>query len=270
MSAASTAVAHEPAGDLPAALGGIVRDITRGGLAGVVVGLIGCGIGGRIVMRLAALIVPLSEGAHTENGNAIGDITLDGTIGLLVFGLIAGLVAAPIWVAVAPWIPGQGVRRAVAAMPVAVALGGSGLIDGDNRDFSILDHDPVVVGILVLLVALIGFMFPLVDDALDRWLPAATGRATSLYAVAASIGIAFALLVATSFLAAPELATVLTGVALIAVAVATLRTWVLRLKGEPASPRSILAGRVALVIAVAVGFVRLAPDLQRALGSAAI
>jgi hypothetical protein len=270
MSAASTAVADGPASDVPAALGGIFRDITRGGLAGVVVGLIGCGIGGRIVMRLAALLVPLSAGAHTENGNVIGEITLGGTLALGVFGLVVGLVAATIWVAVAPWIPGRGVRRAAVAIPVAVALGGSGLIDGDNRDFSILDHDPAVVGILVLLVALIGFMFPLVDDAIDRWLPAATGWAKTLYTVAASIGVGFALLVATSFLTAQHLATVLTGVALIGVAIATLRTWVLRVKGEPASSRLLLAGRAALVIAVAMGFVRLVPDLQRALGAAAI
>jgi hypothetical protein len=270
MSAASTAVADGPASDVPAALGGIFRDITRGGLAGVVVGLIGCGIGGRIVMRLAAVLVPMSDGAHTENGNVIGDITLGGSLALVVFGLIVGLVAATIWVAVAPWIPGRGVARAVAAMPVAVALGGSGLIDGDNRDFSILGHDPAVVGILVLLVALIGFMFPLVDDALDRWLPAAMGRAKTLYTVAASIGIGFALLVATAFLTAPEPATVLTGVALIGLALATLRTWVLRVKSEPASSRLLIAGRGALVVAIALGFIRLASDLTRALGDAAI
>lgn len=45
------------------------RDITRGGLAGLIVGVLLAGIGGRVVMRLAALLVPAADGAFTENGN---------------------------------------------------------------------------------------------------------------------------------------------------------------------------------------------------------
>ena len=168
MSAASTATADGPAREVAAALGGIFRDITRGGP----------GRCRRRADRLrdrrqdrdapAALIVPLSEGRphrerqrdrryHAGRNRGPPGVRTHHRLGR---GDDLGRVA--------PWIPGRGVRRAVAAMPVAVALGGSGLIDGENRDFSILDHDPAVVGILVLLVALIGFMFPLVDDALDR------------------------------------------------------------------------------------------------------
>ena len=47
----------------------------------MVVGLLVAGIGGRLVMRLAALLVPDSVGRFTENGNVIGTITLDGEVG---------------------------------------------------------------------------------------------------------------------------------------------------------------------------------------------
>jgi hypothetical protein len=267
MDASTAAVMDRPADDATAARSAVIlRTIARGGFAGVVVGLIVGGIGGRIVMRLAALAVPGSAGAVTENGNRIGDITLAGTLGLSVLGLFAGLVAATIWVAVSPWIPGLGLRRAVLAMPIAVALGAPGLIDGDNPDFSVLGHDPFVVAMLIVLVAIFGFLFAVVDQWLDRRLPIATGRAKTLYAIAASLGIGFGLLVLTAFLSSPEPMTVLTGVALIGVAVATLRLWVVRVAVEVPSSRLILAGRVALAVAVVLGSLRLVPQVSRALG----
>ena len=48
-----------------AAAQAIVRDIARGGLAGLVTGLLVAGVGGRLVMRIAALLVPGSAGAFT-------------------------------------------------------------------------------------------------------------------------------------------------------------------------------------------------------------
>jgi hypothetical protein len=151
-----------------AAIGDILRDIARGGMTGLIVGLVGIGIGGRIVMRLAALLVPGSDGAVTENGNRIGSITLGGSLGLVILGLFLGAAVATIWVVISPWIPGVGLRRALLAMPIAVGLGASGLIEGPNPDFVVLDHDRGVVGLLILLLAVIGLLFALVDDALDR------------------------------------------------------------------------------------------------------
>src|SRR4029079_5591713 len=98
------AIASErPAASAP---GEILRDIARGGLAGAIVGIVGAAIGGGVAMRLAALIVPSATGAFTENGNRIGEITLAGTVALLLVGLAAGVIGGAIWVAVSPWIPG--------------------------------------------------------------------------------------------------------------------------------------------------------------------
>ena len=104
--------------------GEILRDITRGGLAGLVVGIVVAGFGGRLVMRLAALVVPSANGAFTENGNRIGEITFVGSVALIIFaGLAASIFLAVVWVAISPWLPGRGVVRGLVAMPIAIAFG---------------------------------------------------------------------------------------------------------------------------------------------------
>ena len=86
--------------------GVILRDIARGGLAGLAVGVVVGGIGGRLAMRLIALLIPESTGRFTENGARIGDITLGGTFAVLLFGgLFAGIFVGTIWVVVSPWLP---------------------------------------------------------------------------------------------------------------------------------------------------------------------
>ena len=251
-----------------AAFGLIFRDIARGGITGLIVGLVGVGIGGRIVMRLAALLVPESVGEFTENGFRIGDITPGGSLGLVVFGMFAGAGVATIWVTVSPWIPGTGIRRALLAMPVAVGLGAFALIDGGNRDFFILRNDSGVSVVLIALIAVIGFLFALVDDALDRRLPPGTGPWFGAYLLLTTAGLGLAMIILAGFLSAPETVTVLIGVALLVVGLATLGTWVSRVRGRP-SPRWLpVVGHGALVAAVVLGCARTLPELVQTLGLA--
>jgi MFS family permease len=249
-----------------AAIADILRDIARGGITGLIVGLVGIGIGGRIVMRLAALLVPESVGAFTENGNRIGSITLGGSVGLVILGLFLGATVATIWVVISPWIPGVRLRRAILAMPIAVGLGASGLIEGQNPDFFVLDHHPAVVGLLLLLVAVIGLLFALVDEALDRRLPPATGRALTAYWVLTIIGLTVAMLVVLSILSNPK--TGLMGVALVAAGLSTLGAWSLRIKGSDRPTWLVVVGRSALVVAIVAGYASAVPEITRALGIA--
>lgn len=59
----------------PSPIGEVLRDIARGGIAGAIVGITVGGLGGRAVMRIAAILHPDAVGALTENGNRIGYIT---------------------------------------------------------------------------------------------------------------------------------------------------------------------------------------------------
>ena len=248
--------------------GEILREIARGGIASLVVGLLVAGLGGRLAMRLAAILVPDAVGAFTENGNRIGDVTLSGSLGLILGGLFLGPFAGVVWVVVSPWIPGAGLARAILTVPIAIALGTLVLIREDNRDFRVLDHDPAVVAVLLGLIAIVGLSISLVDDWLDRRMPQAApapSRATPVYAVLSLVGaiLVFPFVFISYF--EPELR--LVGLALVVVGLSTLAGWVIRHSGQ-ARPRKRLTivGRSALLAAVVFGVAAAVPEVSGALG----
>lgn len=264
-STAAPIVANE--GQTVGLIGVVLRDIARGGIAGAIAGIVVTGLGGRIVMRLAAIFVPESSGAFTENGNRIGDITLSGSVGFLPGGLFFGLFGATVWVVVSPWIPGAGLRRAILAMPIAVALTGMAVVRGDNPDFRILQHDGLVVGMLVALVALAGLSIALVDGWLERRLPrpGSSTRTDALYVV---LTLAGGLLILPIVILGFFDADARLGLALVGVGLATLAWWALRLKGRERPPSVlVIAGRSALLAAVVFGVLELAPEVAAALGT---
>lgn len=244
-----------------------LRDIARGGLAGLFTGVLVAGIGGRVVMRAAALLVPDAAGRFTENGNRVGDITVSGTLGLVLgVGLFFGLAGATIWVVVSPWLPGAGRLRAVLAMPVAVSLASVGLIQATNPDFRILRHDAATVALLLLLVALAGLTISLFDSWLDRRLPpanaSASADATYLILTVAGGGLVFPVVVSSYLIGERPL-----GLALVATGIATLVFWVRRYRGETRRPPwLVVAGRASLLGAVVLGVVAVLPDVAAALG----
>ena len=78
--------------DLPA-LERLGRMGAMGLLSGAVAGVIVGGIGSRIVMRILAVVNNELSGIPTENGNIVGEITVGGTLGLLIFGgIFAGII----------------------------------------------------------------------------------------------------------------------------------------------------------------------------------
>lgn len=254
-------------------VGEILRDIARGGIAGIIVGLLVAGLGGRLVMRVAAILHEDAAGIFTENGEVIGQITLEGTLALMVFGgLGMGLLAGTIWVIVGPWIPGRGLTRAIATALAAIALGTPMLIQRLNPDFVVLDHDPLVVALLIGLVGLVGLSIALVDGALDARLPRPgrrVGIATTVYVVITLIGLFLIVPIVISILLGQReyRAPIRVGWALAVVGACTLGWWVLRVKGRSAPPRALrLAGGIALLIAVGLGVVTSLPHILGAAG----
>jgi hypothetical protein len=249
--------------------GEIMRDVTRGGLAGLVVGIVVAGFGGRLAMRLAALVVPSANGAFTENGNRIGEITLAGSAALVIFaGLAAAIFLAVVWVAISPWLPGRGVVRGLVAMPIAVAFGATALINADNPDFVVLGHDPFVVAILLALVAAMAPAMAVADGWFDRRLPHAasiTSPAGIVYAAMSAIGLAIGSLLVFQSIAGGQSQSV--GVAIFATGLLTLGWWVQRLGGAAAPAHGMrVAGRTILVAGTGLGYAALAPELAGALG----
>jgi hypothetical protein len=269
--ATATTTAAGARDTVPWLAGEILRDIARGGLAGLVVGLLGVGLGGRLVMRLTALLVPESVGSFTENGNRIGDITLGGTAGLVLFGAFIGtILLALVWVIVWPWLPGTGIVKGLVAMPVAVGIGTFALVDGRNPDFLILGHDPLVVASLVALIALLAPAMALVDGWLDRRLPHVTSLGTAwanAYVALTAVGGFFTALILATGRADPKLVPLL--LIVVGVGIVTAIWWSQRLRGRSTPSHWLTAAaRAILVIATALGFVVLIPELRRALGGA--
>lgn len=247
----------------------VLRDIARGGLAGLVVGILLAGIGGRVVMRLAALLEPESAGSLTENGNIIGSITPGGTLALIVFvGLFFGAVAGSLWVVAGPWLPATPRLRALASIPLALALGTSGLVEARNADFAILQRDPVVIASLVVLVGLFGPGLVVAERWLEGRLPhPAVGdtRVVAGYVLVAAFGLLLTFALVVPLYLGSELA--LAGIALVVVGVATLAAWRLRMMRRPARPPMLqLVARAGLVVATVAGLVVATGEIVGALG----
>jgi hypothetical protein len=137
--------------------------------AGVVVGLVVAGLGSRIVMRILALADTDARGTFTENGNQVGDITVGGTLSLIVFvGIPSGVAAGLIVFLARRWFPPRLPWRGLALSLVLLALLGGTVLDADNVDFRLLEPPG-------LAVALFGALFFLAGYALaalaDRWGP---------------------------------------------------------------------------------------------------
>jgi hypothetical protein len=240
----------------------VLRDIARGALAGLIVGVVVLGPGGRIVMRLAAILDPAAVGRNTENGNRIGDITIEGTVVLLIFGgLLIGAASSVVWVAIQEWIPGRGLIRDALAVPIAVALTSFQLVRPENHDFRILESVVPVVVLLLGLVAVAGFAFAVVDGWLDRRLPRASGRrspAVVAYVLMILAGLPFLILMVRIFLEpgfAVRDAPVSSGVAVLVVGLVTVAAWVIRIAtGTAEPPRALrLLGTGGLAVAVTTG-----------------
>jgi len=249
----------------------ILREITRGGLAGLIAGILVAGVGGRLVMRVAALIVPESIGNLTENGNRIGDITAGGTFALILFvGLFFGVAAGSLWVTLRPWLPAAAGTRALVSLPIAVGLGTRGLVDGTNHDFVVLGGSPVVVVSLVLLVALFGPTIVVAERWLEARLPHAGMEDRGLitgYALVTLLGtLMTALLVVPAYLGSDDMR--LPGYALVVTGIATLASWRARVVDRPLPAWVAPVARIAITCAVIAGCIVAAGEATEAIGRA--
>jgi MFS family permease len=246
----------------------ILREITRGGLAGLLVGVLLGGVGGRLVMRAAALIVPEAAGLPTENGNAIGAITLGGSLALIVFvGLFVGVIAGSLWVVIAPWMPAATGPRALLSIPIAIALGTLALIDDRNRDFVLLRHDPLVIAMLVVLVGLHGPALVVAERWLERRLPHARPSDLGLvsgYGMVAILGTFLTIILVVPLYVFTDMT--VAGIGLFVVGLATLASWRRRIRGDrPPGPWLTLAARAGLAGATIAGLVVAVREISGAL-----
>ena len=149
----------------------LIRRMFRSGLAAFAAGIVVAGGGGRLAMRATSLIDRSAHGRRTEAGFRVGEVTLEGTLELVVFiGLFGGLAVLAIWTVVERWLPASRVARAATASIAAIGLGGRMAIDGGNIDFSILDPGWVMALIFITLMATLGPLIVAAEVLIDRYL----------------------------------------------------------------------------------------------------
>jgi len=248
------------------ALGSIIREIARGGLAGLAAGVLVGGVGGRVAMRISFLLDPEARGALTEAGQRVGVFTLDGTFGLVVFGgLFAGLFGAFLWVVTQRWLPDRPSTRALAGTVVGIGLGARVAVDGDNFDFVFLDPPVLQATLFIVLAALTGAGIVWADRWLDTRLPDASGLALAVYSVMTIMGVGLAVpMMLTFFVKEPcscRSLPWLPGGFVLATALITLAAWVIHARGvrQPVWMESV--GRTFVTGAVISGMVHLAAEI---------
>jgi hypothetical protein len=156
--------------------------VVGSGIAGALVG----GLGSRLVMRLAALAAPEARGMLTENGNVVGEITLQGTVALIIFaGLSSMVFGAGTFVVTRPWLPRRTTRRGMAFGVLLLALTGAAVIDKGNADFVILGDRLLNVTMFSALFVAFGLVASSAITVLERRVPPSASLSPRMWAITA-------------------------------------------------------------------------------------
>jgi len=209
--------------------------------SGVGAGLLAAGAGGRLVMRLLAVTAgPDAQGRVTEADQIVGRISVDGTLGFIVFtGLFFGLATSGLYLLIHRWLPaGRGGGLVYGAL--LLVLGGTRLepLRPGNPDFDLVGPGWVAVAAFTALVVFHGVLVAALAGRVSRAVPL---LGTGPRAIAAHAPL---LLLAA-----------LGSVALVLAMVGAVVVLASQLPGVVASwrdRRSVMVGRVALAIVAVV------------------
>ncbi len=251
----------------------IVRHVAVIGLAGTITGVVVGGIGGRLMMRVSAVLAPdHAVGMLTDNENVVGEITLGGTFGLVFFvGIFGGAFGAIAYVISEPWLAWAGRWRGLVFGLVLLAVASTFAFDPENLDFALLENERVTVAMLAALFLLFGPLLVWVRGMLDRRLPTVESDSSSI--VGYALIDAFGLLLLAPFVAQFFIADAcgfgcdpprLTGLFVVAAGSATALLWLSRVT-DRITPRFVavvvFGGYAALLGAVVTGAGRAVSDI---------
>jgi len=110
-------------------------------VAGVGAGILAAGAGGRLVMRLLAVTAgPDAQGRITEADEIVGRVSVDGTLGFVVFtGLFVGLASGTLYLLLRRWLPaGRAGGLAYGALLLVIAGTRIDPLRPGNTDFDLV------------------------------------------------------------------------------------------------------------------------------------
>lgn len=142
--------------------------------AGIAAGITVIGAGGRLAMRLLAVTAgDDAQGRLTEADEIVGAVTVDGTVGFVVFnGIFGGVILGTLYLVVRRALPAG--RLGGVAYGLGLLVVGGSVVDPlrrDNPDFDIVG--PGWVAVLVFVAVAIGFGLAIegLTSRMSRWLP---------------------------------------------------------------------------------------------------
>jgi hypothetical protein len=217
-------------------------------------------------MRVSAIAAGSdAAGLLTENENTIGEITVGGTVTLIVFGGgLGGLLASIVIVGAEPWLQWMGAPRGLGFGLAVLAA----YFSFDTADFRLIDPSALNVAMFAGLFIVFGFAVTGVYWALDRRLPPAGDELQVGYVLLASFGF-MALFMAGLFFTTPSFCGCepahLTGLTILVMVVSTAVT--LAASASDGVPRwlartATLTGYGALAALLAVGLSRILDQIR--------
>lgn len=140
----------------------------------LVCGLLVMGVGGRLAMRLlGATGGDAAQGRITEADEVVGEITVGGTIGFVIFiGLLSGLVMTVLWFALRRYLPTRWVGGLLFGAGLLVVFGTrmEPLRPG-NEDFDLLGPWWLAIATFSALALAFGLSLAAVSARVSGWLP---------------------------------------------------------------------------------------------------
>jgi hypothetical protein len=205
-------------------------------VSGVTAGITVIGAGGRLAMRLLAVTGgDEAQGRITEAEEVVGEISVDGTIGFILFnGIFGGVASAVLYLLVRRFLPHGWIGGVAFGLGLLMVLGTT--IDplrDENPDFDIVGPGWLSVAVFTALAVAFGITVAAVTTRLSAWLPllSTDRRVLVRYAVPAAVAV-----VGFSVTAA---------LVVVGAAVVLVTRWH-RLVDAMRSRRTVLVGRVVL------------------------
>ena len=145
-------------------------------LAGLVAGVLVIGLGGRLAMRISGILGgQTAAGLLTENNNVVGEITVGGTLFLIVSGATYGVLFGMLYVAVRPLLTPLGRWQPFTFGVLFFLVFGFTFINPENSDFRRFGPSVVNVAMFGAIFVLFGMTLASLTTALDPRDAAAPG-----------------------------------------------------------------------------------------------
>ena len=153
-----------------------IRTLGIVAVAGMAVGFLLGGIGGRAAMRVSGYLYerdnPTTQIVTDSSGQIVGNITLSGTLQLVLeMTFFTGMSAGFVYLLFRPWLPGRGWRKGLVVGTFFLLVLGSAELTRGNPDFQRLGSPLVNVLMFGMLIFAFGLFLALLSEWLDQRVP---------------------------------------------------------------------------------------------------